>query len=623
MSRYIPGRGFEPDPRVGRRGEIVNRPTRDLNNDGVWSGGSRDFDERSGSYRPGFRDEGRRGGRRGGGGRRGWWNEPRRGNIPPRVDSRPPRNDTDRWEKLTGGNRLSSDSERMDLLTGKRSLPGDSERMRLLTGEADSGREYDPQDRKFNRQFNTETRGEQPWDSDSRSNPLERDPLEGYNNTSGRYNEPQPKTGIKQAWNKVRDTITPSAYEYGGNIAKSAFQGGEQVNRTDFKKSDIVSLFERTDASRVPRTIGEETPFSDANFYEKDGNLTEHSILDKTYKNYEPNARNLVNDFEGSSNPFVDGAKKVAYGYQNPLGVRGQGFVEINQPNQFESPTAIYKDAAYLNLQSNDPNETNKGQNWLGRAIGNITGNKSNIIGKEFATARLPYEKWSPKMRQDYGFPSFGDSLEKAEKGGKKFSDYVAEYESSSGLGQTNQPESDYSEPWASRPPKYRLPDGSWTDIPQANQISGGPQDTADLTQKALEKEAGVTNRPATVDLNKPKELPSQQKTAKDWTQVSTYRPSAQLQSLWRANEAATQRINKEWNKGNPATGFNLQPGIDAGTKASKAFSDLQEKEMTAHQKLTEEQGGNYWAAPGESYSTWGGWPANWLDKEYKGKYWY
>ncbi len=180
-------------------------------------------------------------------------------------------------------------------------------------------------------------------------------------------------------------------------------------------------------------------------------------------------------------------------------------------------------------------------------------------------------------MRQDYGFPSFGDSLEKAEKGGKKFSDYVAEYESSSGLDRTNQPEIDY----------------------------------------------GVTNQPATVDLNKPKELPSQQKTAKDWTQVSTYRPSAQLQSLWRANEAATQRINKEWNKGNPATGFNLQPGLDAGTKASKAFSDLQEKEMAAHQKLTKEQGGNYWAAPGESYSTWGGWPANWLDKEYKGKYWY
>ena len=449
---------------LGERKDIVSRPTRDLNED---------------------RRGGRRSGRRRRSDRRGWWNEPRRGNVPPRVDSRPPRNDTDRWETLTGGNRLSSDSERMDLLTGNRSLPSNSERMSLLTGESDFGgrgsryggrREYDPQDRKFNRQFNTETRGEQPWDSDSPSNPLERDPLEGYNNTSGRYNETQPKTGIKQAWNKVRDTITPSAYEYGGNIARSAFQGGEQVNRTDFKDSDMVSLFERTDASRVPRTIGKETPFSDQNFYEKDGNLTEHSILDKTYKNYEPNARNLVNDFEGSSNPFVDGAKKVAYGYQNSLGVRGQGFVEINQPNQFESPTAIYKDAAYLNLQSNDPNETNKGQNWLGKAIRNITGNKSNIIGKEFATARLPYEKWSQKMRRDYGFPSFGDSLEMAEK-----TDYETPSISDRAEKFINayQPESDYSEPWASRPPKYRLPDGSWTDIPQANQISGGPQDTS------------------------------------------------------------------------------------------------------------------------------------------------
>ena len=143
---------------------LVTRPTRDLNDD-----------------RPGFRDEGRRGGgRRGGrrgGGKRDWWNEPKDnvrgigslGNVPPRVDyARPPRNDNDRWETLTGGNRLSSDSERMDLLTGKRSLPGDSERMRLLTGESDFGgrgsryggrREYDPQDRDFNRQFDTEPSG--------------------------------------------------------------------------------------------------------------------------------------------------------------------------------------------------------------------------------------------------------------------------------------------------------------------------------------------------------------------------------------------------------------------------------------------------------------------------------
>jgi hypothetical protein len=172
MSRFLPGTDlskYEPDSLTGGRprfkeeyrDEIVTKPTRDLNDDRVWSGGSRDFDERSGTYRPGFRDEGRRGGgRRGGrrgGGRRDWWNETRR--------SEPRRGDTDRWETLTGGNRLSSDSERMDLLTGKRSLPGDSERMRLLTGESDFGgrgsryggrREYDPQDRKFNRQFDTE-----------------------------------------------------------------------------------------------------------------------------------------------------------------------------------------------------------------------------------------------------------------------------------------------------------------------------------------------------------------------------------------------------------------------------------------------------------------------------------
>ena len=43
---------------------------------------------------------------------------------------------------------------------------------------------------------------------------------------------------------------------------------------------------------------------------------------------------------------------------------------------------------------------------------------------------------------------------------------------------------------------------------------------------------------------------------------------------------------------------------------ASKAFSDLEMKESAAHQKLTPEQGGDYWAAPGESYNVpWGGFP--------------
>jgi hypothetical protein len=104
--------------------------------------------------------------------------------------------------------------------------------------------------------------------------------------------------------------------------------------------------------------------------------------------------------------------------------------------------------------------------------------------------------------------------------------------------------------------------------------------------------------------------LPSQQEIAGDWTYVSTYRPSSQLQSLWRANEAAIQRQNREWNQGNPVVGFDLGAGMRAGEKASKAFSDLQTKESAAHQKLTPEQGGNYWAAPGESYNVpWGGFP--------------
>ena len=231
---------------------------------------------------------------------------------------------------------------------------------------------------------------------------------------------------------RIRDTITPSAVEIQGNIIKSAFQGGDQVNRTDFKDSDIRSLFERTDASQVPRTIGEQTPFSDTNVYEKDGELIPHSILDKTWKDYQPNARDLVYDFNNSSNPLVDAANKIAYGYQNPLGVRGQGYVEINQPNIFEQPTAIYKDAAYLKRDSKDPNDVTRSQGILGGLLDKVTDDKglsslwhtspqselgkarsdNNIVGTEFATAQLPYSEWSQQMRLNYGFPNLQDSIE-------------------------------------------------------------------------------------------------------------------------------------------------------------------------------------------------------------------
>ena len=171
-------------------------------------------------------------------------------------------------------------------------------------------------------------------------------------------------------FNTLRDTVTPSSGEYIGNILKSAFQGGEQVNRTDFKDSDVVSLFERTDAGQVPRTTGAKTRCSDTKVYENaEGVLVPHT--EETLKQFPPNARGLVYDYQHSSNPFIDNYKKATYGYQNPLGVRGEGYVEINQPNEFESHTAVYKDAAYLNLRSTDPNETAGGQGLIGRAISN------------------------------------------------------------------------------------------------------------------------------------------------------------------------------------------------------------------------------------------------------------
>ena len=244
---------------------------------------------------------------------------------------------------------------------------------------------------------------------------------------------------VSNFFNTIRDTVTPSAYEYGGNIARSAFQGGEQVNRTDFKDSDVVSLFERTDADQVPRTTGAKTRFSDTKVYEnEEGVLVPHT--EETLKQFPPNARGLVHDYTSPPSlgvleniPGVTAVKEagsaIKYGYDNPLGVRGEGYVEINQPNKFEAPTAVYKDAAYLNLKSDDPNETAGGQGFIGRAISNLTGNKSDILGTEFASTELPYSQWSQKMRADYGFPNFQDSLEATANNETSFSNnYLDQY---------------------------------------------------------------------------------------------------------------------------------------------------------------------------------------------------
>ena len=101
-------------------------------------------------------------------------------------------------------------------------LPSDRDRMSMLSGQSDppfksryGGRdEYDPVDAGFNRQFNEAPRGRQPWDSDPRGNPLERDPLGGYDVQSGRdissptnRNTSSPK---KDWWNEPKRELTPS-----------------------------------------------------------------------------------------------------------------------------------------------------------------------------------------------------------------------------------------------------------------------------------------------------------------------------------------------------------------------------------------------------------------------------
>ena len=97
-----------------------------------------------------------------------------------------------------GRNRNRADSGPTEL---SNRLASDAERTRLLTGEADPisspvypaprerpiREDYDPIDRDFNRQFSEAPRGRQPWHSDSIYNPLERDPLSGYDFREGRY----------------------------------------------------------------------------------------------------------------------------------------------------------------------------------------------------------------------------------------------------------------------------------------------------------------------------------------------------------------------------------------------------------------------------------------------------
>jgi len=241
---------------------------------------------------------------------------------------------------------------------------------------------------------------------------------------------------VSNFFNTIRDTITPSAVEYGGNIIKSAFQGGDPVYRTDFKESDIRSLFERS--AQIPWTIGNPTRFSDKEVYENEqGELVPHT--DETRKEFPNNAIsqttkawmdpdgnvNLHDDTSWVNNPLA----QIVYGYQNPVGARGASLIEYNQPSMFHSPTAEFSDAAYLNLKSDDPNETTGLQGFLGRALDKASdnwglsrlwykeptselGKNENIVGTEFGRASLPYSQWSDKMKIQSGVPDFKQAMQ-------------------------------------------------------------------------------------------------------------------------------------------------------------------------------------------------------------------
>ena len=235
MSRFLPGTDlskYEPDSLTGGRPRLKDDRDKQqkpkygrwqdakLPDDRAWSGGSRDFDERSGTYRPRHRsrdyeftqtNKGRARERKTSQGaadflnergikptdsrgavralidydrqgsqrpepKRNWWQEPRR-------DYRPEKTSKERrMELLTGGTGTggSSYSDRHSLLTG-RGLSSNEDRQAMLTGRSDppkekwqsqygGRREYDPQDREFNRQFNTEptnNRDVRSWFPDS------------------------------------------------------------------------------------------------------------------------------------------------------------------------------------------------------------------------------------------------------------------------------------------------------------------------------------------------------------------------------------------------------------------------------------------------------------------------
>ena len=154
------------------------------------------------------------------------------------------------------------------------------------------------------------------------------------------------------------------------------------------------------------------------------------------------------------------------------------------------------------------------------------------------------------------------------------------------------------------------------TDLPSWDQLQSGEgyiknEETGEVTKIGGSKPGGV-NTSSTTNLNP---TPSWwgtggQETADDWTRVNTYRPSAAVRKAWDDHEAAVKTSNREWNKGNPQLGYNLQPGIDEVDRTGAVLDSIRNAEIIAHGKLTKEQGGDYWAAPGEVFTQYNGLPA-------------
>ena len=238
---------------IPKKRDIVTRPTRDLN-------------ERSGTYRPRHRDlvkeAKKQGTYRDDPGpnlkrepKRDWWNEPKR-------DYRPEKSAKERrLELLTGGGGGSSrDSDRYSLLTG-RGLSSNEDRMEMLTGRSDppkeewksqygGRREYDPQDREFNRQFDTEP-------SDNR---IVRSQFSSSNNALQNFGD----TGSTKGW-PVIDNVptrrdqrenTLKGYEKGGDVEGmyDEFRGTKQSRPTTATDPWVLKNFGTT---RDPDTLKE------------------------------------------------------------------------------------------------------------------------------------------------------------------------------------------------------------------------------------------------------------------------------------------------------------------------------------------------------------------------------